>query len=199
MDLLSVPEYVIKKGRPEISEESMTDSYDIKNSVFEWLKIIETKIFVDDGMLLRMKITLTIWQHKNTFTNRTNGGFIQISKVLILCHWGTDLISSRHCLPCNDCNKKQEKNHMCLLTLTNTNNGRHEVHLQHGGDCKVHGGLLIILKVKKEMIQVLSELGDPLLAVFGKLLRSWLSWIQSILLQMDRLQLTAVCCNRRGV
>ena len=61
MDLLSVPEYVIKKGRPhghsfgksqetnniirltnsrrhakrEISKESMTDSYEIKNSVFE--------------------------------------------------------------------------------------------------------------------------------------------------------------------
>ena len=81
----------------------MTDSHEIKNSVFEWLKIIETKIFVDDGMLLRMKITLTIWPHKDTSTTRANGGFIQISKVLILCHWGIDLISSRHCLPCNDC------------------------------------------------------------------------------------------------
>ena len=28
------------------------------------------KIFVDDGMLLRMKITLTILQHKNTLTFR---------------------------------------------------------------------------------------------------------------------------------
>ena len=71
-------------------------------------------------MLLRMKITLTIWQHKNISTFRANGGFIQISKVLILCHWGIDLISSRHCLPSNDCNRKQEKNHKCLLTLTQT-------------------------------------------------------------------------------
>ena len=53
---------------------------------------------------------------------------------------------------------------MCLLTLTNTNIGRHEVHLLHGGIGKVHGGLLVISKVKKEMNQVLSELGDPLLA-----------------------------------
>ena len=30
------------------------------------------KNFVDDGMLLRMKITLTIWQYKNTSTIRTN-------------------------------------------------------------------------------------------------------------------------------
>ena len=42
MDLLSLPEYVIKKGRPhghrygkKISKEAMTDSYEIKNSVFE--------------------------------------------------------------------------------------------------------------------------------------------------------------------
>ena len=158
-----------------ISKESMTDSHKIMNSVIEWLKIIETKTFVDDGMLLRMKITLTIWPHKSTSTKRANGGFIQRSKVLILCHWGIDLVSSRHCLLCNDCNKKQEKNHRCLLTLTNTNNGtnngRHEVHLLHGGIGKVHGGLLIIPKVKTEMHRVLSERGDLLLAVFGKILR----------------------------
>ena len=46
---------------------------------------------------------------------------------------------------------------MCLLTLTNTNNVRHAVHLLHGGIGKVHGGLLIIPKVKKEMHPVLSE------------------------------------------
>ena len=60
---------------------------------------------------------------------------------------------------------------MCLRTLESTNNGRHQVHLLHGGIGKVHGGL-IIPKVKKEMHQVLSERGDPLLAVFDKLLRN---------------------------
>ena len=141
--------------------------------------------------------SLIIWRHKNTFTKRENGGFIQISKVLILSHWGIDLISSRHCLPCNDCNKKQEKNHRCLLNLTNTNNGRHAVHLLHGGIGKGHGGLLVIPKVKKEMHQVLSERGDPLLAEFGKLLQKRLPWTQFLLLQIDRLQLTEVYCNRR--
>ena len=38
-------------------------------------------------------------------------------------------------------------------TLTNTNNGRHAVHLLHGGIGKVHGGLFIIPKVKKEVSQ----------------------------------------------
>ena len=102
--------------------------------------------------------------------NKNKWCFIQINKVLILCHWGIDMVSNKHCLPCNDCNKKQEKNHRCLLTLTNTDIGRHAVHLLHGGIGKVHGGLLIIPKVKTEMHQVLSERSDLLLAVFGKIL-----------------------------
>ena len=43
--------------------------------------------------------------------------------------------------------------------------------LLHGGIGKVPRGLLIIQKVKKEVGQVLSERGDPFLAVFGKNLR----------------------------
>ena len=61
------------------------------------------------------------------------------------------------------------------------------------------GGLLIIQKVKKDVSQVLSERCDPFLAAYGKNLRNCLSRIQSILLQLDRLQLTAVYCNRRVV
>ena len=51
--------------------------------------------------------------------------------------------------PWNDYNKKREKNHTYLLTLTSTNNGR--VHLLHGGIGKVPGGLLIIQRVKGEV------------------------------------------------
>ena len=141
----------------------MTDSYKIKNSAFEWLNIIEMKKFVDDGKFLRMKITLTIWQYKNTSTMRTNGGFIRTSKVLTPSHWEIVLISSKHCLLCNDYNKKQEKKHRYLLTLTSTNNGSwHRVHLLHGGIGKVLGGLLTIQKVKTEASQVLSERKNPL-------------------------------------
>ena len=151
-------------AKRDSSKEFITDSYEIMNSVFEWLNIIEMKKFVDDGRLLRMKITLTMWQKKNTYTctTRTNGGFIPITKVLIPCHWEIVLISSKRCLPCNDYNKKQENNHTCLLTLTSTNNARHKVHPLHGGIGVVHGGLLIILKVEKEVSQVLSERWDQL-------------------------------------
>ena len=68
-----------------------------------------------------------------------------------------------------DYNKKLEKNHTCLLTLTSTNNGSwHRVHLLHGGIGKIPGGLLTIQKVKEEVSQVLSERGDPLLIVLWR-------------------------------
>ena len=99
MDLLSVPEYVIMKGRchghrygksqkknniiwlinyrrnaeRNSFKESMIDSYKIKNSLFEWLKIIETKKFV-----LPTKITRIICSIKST-TTRTNGGSLNKS------------------------------------------------------------------------------------------------------------------------
>ena len=40
------------------------------------------KKFVDDRMFLQTKITLIICQNKNTFTTRTNGGFIQALSTL---------------------------------------------------------------------------------------------------------------------
>ena len=94
LDLLSIPEYVIKKGRPhghrygekpgdkeyfrvtswrrnakrETTKESMTDSYEIMFSVDEWLQTVEMKKFVEHGMFLHMKITLIICHKKNTST-----------------------------------------------------------------------------------------------------------------------------------
>ena len=61
----------------------------------------------------------------------------------------------------NDYNKKQEKNHTCLLTLTSTNNGsRQRVRLPHGGNGKTPGGLLKIQKVKEEASKVLRKSGE---------------------------------------
>ena len=55
------------------------------------------------------------------------------------------------------------------------------------------------MKVTMEMHQVLTERGDLLNAVFGKILLDK-TFLNSItLLQLDRLQLTAVYCNRRAV
>ena len=90
---------------------------------------------------------------------------------------------------------------MCLLILTSANNGSsHRVHHPHGGIGKIPGGLLTIQKVKEEVSNGLeNERRDPLLIVLCRKPPKWLSRIQFISLQLDRLQLTAVYCNQRGV
>ena len=65
--------------------------------------------------------------------------------------------------------QEAEGDHKCLLTLTGINNG-HRVLLLTGGIGKVHGGLLILLKITMEIHQVLTERSDLLSAVFGKIL-----------------------------
>ena len=55
------------------------------------------------------------------------------------------------------------------------------------------------MKVTMEMHQVLTERGDLLNAVVEKILLDKTLLNSITLLQMDRLQLTAVYCNRRGV
>ena len=212
MDLLSIPEYDHKKGRPhghwcgkklgdkgklygqqveeevqDTSKECMTDSYEMKHSVIEWLKMVETKMFVDNGMFLQMRIIHTIWLHKNITITRVIGGWLRNKQVPILCQWSTDLTLSKHRLFCSNWNKKKKE-------LAELNNG-HKVLLLllHGGVGKVLGGLLIPMKVTTEMIQVLIEQGDLLYKYLEKVFRTWFSWIHFTLLHMDPL-LTAVCC-----
>ena len=63
---------------------------------------------------------------------------------------------------------------------------------------KVLGGLLVPMKVTMEMNQVLVEQGDLLYKYLETILQGMTFLNSFILLQMDRLQLTAVYCNRRG-
>ena len=124
----------------------MIDSYEIMNSVSEWLKTIEMKKFVDDGMFLQTKITLNICQNKITSTTRTNGGSIPISRVLTPYHWEIVLISSKRCLPWDDYNKKLERNNSRPLLTGRTNNGsRHRVRPLHGGMARL---LVVFLKFR---------------------------------------------------
>ena len=111
------------------------------------------------------------------------------------------MISSKRCLPQNVYTKKLEKNNSRPLHTGRSNNGsRHRVRPQHGGNGKTPGGLLNIQKVKEEASKVLGKNGETrCLQYFSENLRRWLSRIQLILLQIDRLQLTAVYCNRRCV
>ena len=161
-----------KKCKKSSSKESMTDSYEMKHSVIEWLKMVETNMFVDNGMLLQMKII----QHKNIIITRIIGGLLLIRQVPILCLWSTDLTSNKHCLPCSNSNKKKEL-YKRLRTLAEINNG-HRVLLLHGGVGKVHGGLLIPMKVTMEINQVLIEQGDLLHKYLEQFFWAWFSRIQ---------------------
>ena len=219
MDLLSVLEYVIKKGRPhghrygkkpgdkefetanqlkkrckkkyfQRIHDRFTRDPEIRNRMIE---IIETKKFVDDGMLLRKKIILTIWPHTlSLFKSKW-----WLHSNLIPCHWRKDLISSKHCLPCNDWNKKQKETHKCLLQQKSTM-CTELYFFYNGGIGKVHGGLFILLKVTMEMHLVVTERGDLLNAVFVRFFWTSLSWTQFTLWQMSRLQLAAVYRNRHN-
>ena len=159
-----------RSARNSFSKESMTDSYEMNNSVIEWLKMVETKMFVDNGMLLQMKIIPTIWHHKNMIITRVINGLLQTRQIPILCQWSTDLTSNKHCLPCSNWKKKKKK-------LNETNDGHKVLLLLHGGGGKVLGGLLIPMKVTMEMNQVLTEQGDLLYKYLEQIFRAWFSWI----------------------
>ena len=127
-----------------------------------------------NGMLLRTKIILTIWPHKNITITRVNGGFVQTRQVPILCQWSTDLTLNKHCLPCSNWNRKKKE-------LKEINNGhRVLLLLLHGGVGKVLGGLLIPMKVTMEMKPSTDWTGSTCwLQVFGKnSSRTRHSWIQ---------------------
>ena len=188
-----------RSARKSSSKEFMTDSYEMKHSVIEWLRMVETKMFVDNGMLLQMKSIHTIWLHKNNITTRVIGGLLQTRQVPILCQWSTDLSSNKHCPPSSNWNKKKKQLYKRPRTLAEINNGHRVLLLLHGGVGKVHGGLLIPMKVTMEMNQVLIEQVWRVIQVFGTILQGTIFLNSFTSLQMDRLQLTAVYCNRRKV
>ena len=179
----------------------MTDSYEIMNSVSEWLNIIEMKKFVDDGDALADEdhtyhlseqeyfyCKNKWWLHSNkqgsdTMPLRNRSDFKQALSTLERLQQEAG----------------EEPHRAYLLLQAQTMAVGTEFIFLHGGIGKIPGGLLKIQKVKEEASKSLEKWTEAtgLLAVFGKLLRKRLSRIQFILLQMDRLQLTAVYCNRR--
>ena len=201
MDLLSVPEYVIKKGRPHGHRygkkpgdkeyctanqlKKKCEKRDFQGIHDRFLRDQEFRIRMienhRDEDLCRRWDALADEDHTHHLTaqeylHNKSKWWLHSNKQ------GPNTLPLRHRSDFKQAlstlqrlQQETGEEPLCLLLLTNTNNGRHEVHLLHGGIGKVHGGLLIIPKVKKEMHQVLSERGDPLLAVLGKRLRKKLS------------------------
>ena len=187
MDFLSIPEYVIKKGRPlghRYGKKPGDKEYYLANRLKEKctkkkfqgihdrfaqdhafgeriLKTIEMKKFVDDGMFLQMKITL-ICQKKNASTARTNGG-------LHLNKSGSDTLPLRKRSDFQQALSTLERSHqeageeqLAPTPYWKNNGSRHRVRPLHGGNGKTPGGLpKNSKKVKKdEASTVLGKNGE---------------------------------------
>ena len=171
----------------------MADSCEMTLSVDEWLNIFEMKKFVDDGMFWKMKITL-IYQEKNTFTTRTNGGSISMERNLTSYHWENVMTSTKRCL------------HQPVYTenLEDNNSGPHPTGSTSNGPAssssstrwKWQESLWISSQFKKNQARrgkqrFVIDRGNPLFTEFWqKISDKWLSRTHSFLLQIDRSQLT---------
>ena len=217
MDLLSVPEYVIKKGRPHGhrygkkpgDKEYFTANQLKKRCKNKYFQGIHDRFKRDpefrcrmienyrDEELCRRWDAVADEDHTHHLTTQENSLY-KSKRRLHSNKQGSDTmpLNQRPDFKQALSTLHRLQRHKCLLTQTKVNNG-HRVLLLHGGNGKVHGGLLILPKVTMEMHQVLNERRDLLIAVFGKILRGKTSMNSIFVLQMDRFQLTAVYCNRR--
>ena len=120
LDLLSTPEYIIKKGRlhghrygktPEKKEYHLAHNLkkrcikkNFKKIHDRFLrnpqpcsKMTEMEKFVSNGTILQTKISLITWRNQNIFDTNIIGGSLTIS-LETLDHWEIVLTSTKHCL-----------------------------------------------------------------------------------------------------
>ena len=195
MGLLSIPDYVIKKGRPHghrYGKKPGDKEYNIANQLKKKCKkrcfqgihdrFIRDEQFrnpmIENGRdedVCRQMDDLADEDHthhlthKNISIAKVIGGSVRTRQVPILCQCSAYLTSNKHCLPCSNWKKKKKK-------LNETIDG-HRVLLLHGGVGKVLGRFLIPMKVTMEMNQVLIEQGDLLYKYLEQFFKAWFSWI----------------------
>ena len=119
-------------------------------------------MFVEHGIFLQKKITLSIGQNKNTSTTRTNGGSIPISRVLTP-YYEKSRSDFKQALSTLERLQQEAGEEPYVLTYSYKQTmavGIEFIHLLHGGIGKVPGGLLKIQKVKEEVSKVLRMNGE---------------------------------------
>ena len=168
LDLLSIPEYVIEKGRlhvhrygktpekkenhlpiiwkrdasKENSQGSMIVSCEIMFSVSVWSKTIEMKMFVVIGTILKNKITPIECRNQNTFTTGKVGGSLSTSPETQQNRWENVLSSTKRCLHSTVYTEKLEDDNSGPRPTGSTSNGnRHRVLPPPGGNGVNPGGL----------------------------------------------------------
>ena len=179
MDLLSIPNDYIKKGRPHghrygkkpgdhdtssrirsrrnarrrTSWVSTTGSSATRSSAKICLTSVALKKYVVRWTNWPTKTTRTTSLQKKLVCTATIGGSVRTQLVLIRCQLGIDLTSSKHCQPCDSSNTKKIQ----LISK----DGKVIPHL--GGTGKNPGGILLMSITTKT---------DPALIDQGNLLKS---------------------------
>ena len=194
MDFLSVPEYVIKKGRPHGhrygkkpgDKEYSTANQLKKKCKKKYFQGIHDRFVRDpefrrrmiennrDEELCRKWDALADEDRTHLVTPQEYSLYLSNWWLHsnILCERRTDLTSERHCQPCSNRNKKKES-YKRPRTLTETNNGRKV--LLHGGIGKILGGLLIPMKVTMEMKPSTDRTVRPVVQYLEQFFRARLS------------------------
>ena len=160
LDLLSIPNFYIKKGRPHghrygkkpgdheyFTANSLKKKCKKKNflgsttgssatrcSAKKCLTSVALKKYVVRWTNLRTKTTRTTSLQKKFVCTETIGGLVRTQLVLIRCQFGIDLTSSKHCQPCDRSKTKRIQ----LISK----DGKAIPHL--GGTGKNPGGILLL-------------------------------------------------------
>ena len=170
-------------------------------SVDEWLKTIEMKRFVEHGMFLQMKTTPIICHKKNTSTTGTIGGSISISRAMTPNHWETfwfqtSVVYIEAFSPRSWRGTNRTRSLLEVQTM--------EIGIEFFLYLVVMARFLVVFvriqrkSRKKRQAKACDWSGQHVIyRTLSKTSEEWLPRIHPILLQIDRLQLTAVYCNRR--
>ena len=189
MDLLSIPNYHIKKGRPHghrYGKKPGDHEYYIANSLKKKCKKkfylgIHDRFIRDEKFRKNMpvarrkcvarwanwptKTIRTTWLQKKFEDTEPTGGFVQTKLVPIRCQSGIDLTSSKHCQPCDSSKTKR----MQLISK----DGRKAVP-RFGGTGKNPGGILL-MSITTNKYPALIDPGKPDEKWLGHLFEVWFS------------------------
>ena len=183
-----------RSARKSFSKESMTDSYEMKHSVIEWLKMVETEdVCRQWDALADEDHTHHLTPHYIVIT-RIIGGFVQTRQIPILCQWKhrSDFKQALSTLQ----QLKQKEG----VLQTSTNSRRNQQWAQSSSSSSWwswQGSWWTPYSYESHDGDEPStdRTGWLVVQVFGRILQGMIFLKSITLLQMDRLQLTAVCCT----
>ena len=171
-ETIMLPKFWQRDALREVFKGSTIVLWTILNFVHLNSNMIVMKRSVSRWMNLRKKISAIIWRKQNTFDTEGIGGFLSIIPKH-LDHWKIVLTSTRRCPHYTIYTKSLENDNSGQCHSDERRTKRHDRTLKP---------VVCRLWIKPQTC------GFRRAAFFFFL----------ILLQLDRLQLTTVCCNRRG-